>query len=106
MRVTAWKWGNSPAYGLKLSVEDRDAFFSKDWTVINLKVPDGQDYFSVNIAKKSFWNNTCRELIHKEIGNWLKRAGLLPWEKGHPPKFELLHEKDNNFLLVGNKFLI
>lgn len=97
MKVTAWKGGS---YGLKIKIEDRDNFFQRNWKYVNLKLPNDLDAFAVNVDKKSFWNKTCHELIHKNIGAWLKDSGLAPWKKGHPPKFEMICDGANNFRLV------
>lgn len=38
MKVTAWNSGkhleSGAGYGFKLSIEDRDTFFDKDWTTV------------------------------------------------------------------------
>lgn len=94
MKVTAWNSGkhfeSGAGYGLKLSIQDRDEFFDKSWSIVLLQLPGRSEPIEVNIAKNSFWNNTCRELISKEIGLWLRSTGLAPWSKGKPPKFELI----------------
>lgn len=83
MIVTAWNNGShistGAGYGLKL---------------------DGSSVIvSINVAKASFWDTTCRELINAEIGRWLIRNNLAPWAKGIPPKLTLLHVGSNRFLL-------
>lgn len=44
-----------------------------------------------------FGNNTCRELISKDIGIWLRSEGLAPWSKGKPPKFGLIPNGEKKF---------
>ena len=97
MIVTAWR-GNS-AYGFKVSQQDRDQCFSRDWKCIYLLLPGENEAFAVNIDKPSFWNDTCRELIHKRIKEWLTVHGYIPWQKGHPPKFEMRCMEDNYFTI-------
>lgn len=92
MIVTAWNNGSphesGAGYGLKVSIEDRNRYFDRMAKKITIELPSGSR-FDVNTAKKSFWSATCRELISKEIGEWLLQNGFAPWPKGHPPKFIL-----------------
>jgi hypothetical protein len=90
MIVTAWKGGNSNrqssgGYGLKVAIKDRDRYFSKDWKSVVLYLGDHLTIAKANIDKLSFWNDTCHELISKDIGLWLIDNGLAPWPKGKPP---------------------
>jgi hypothetical protein len=55
----------------------------------------------INIDKDSFWNS-CRELIKKEIGQWLHEIGKDTWEKGSPPRFEMKHIEGNKFYISDN----
>jgi len=93
MRVTAWNNGSHHAsgagYGIKLSVADRDANMDRGWKKITLEFEGSPRTTEVNIDKVSFWNETCRELIDKEIGMWLKSNGLDQWPRGNPPKLRL-----------------
>ena len=50
-------------------------------------------------SQESFWDPTCRELIHKEIGLWLRKSGNAPWPPGHPPQFEMIPHEERRFLL-------
>jgi hypothetical protein len=103
MNVTAWNNGKHHAsgagYGIKLSVKDRDRYFKPEWKIISLYLGNNQSPISVNIGKPSFWNPTCRELIHKEIGRWLISNNLAPWKRGHPPKLSLTFLENNQFRL-------
>ena len=84
---------------LKESIEDRDAFFDKSWETVILELPNKSETIEINIAKPSFWNKTCRELISQDIGLWLQSEGRAPWTKGKPPKFELIPIGQKNFVV-------
>ena len=99
MIVTAWTNG-STGYGFKIAIPDRDEYFSRQWERVYLHLPGGGEPFAVNVAKASFWNGTCRELIHRNIRAWLVAGHYVPWPKGHPPKFELDPLHDNNFRII------
>ena len=92
MKVTAWNNGShhssGAGYGLKIGIRDRDAYFDPGAESVTLRLPNGEK-IEVNTAKASFWSETCRELIHIEIGQWLIEKGHAPWPKGSPPKFDL-----------------
>jgi hypothetical protein len=104
MIVTAWNNGSpsktGAGYGLKLKASDRDQDFKKEWQYIILALDGFSDTIQVNVAKKSFWGDTCRELIHAEIGHWLLQNGLAPWPKGKPPRLKLTHIQSNHFRLT------
>jgi len=106
MKVTAWNNGqylkSGAGYGLKIAIKDRDRWFHPNLQVIWLHLEGEQGEFRVNVGKKSFWTDTCHELIHKNIGKWLFKNHLAPWPKGAPPKLELEHIKDNHFILRKN----
>lgn len=101
MKVTAWNNGanskTGSGYGFKISIEDRQKYFSEQWQTIDLLLPKLDKPISININKSSFWNKTCRELISQDIGKWLLSNDHAPWPKGMPPKFELLHVNNNVF---------
>lgn len=92
MKVTAWNNGShresGAGYGLKVSVRDRDTYFDPGAKSVTVRLPNGRE-IAVDTAKASFWSGTCRELIHKDIGQWLIEDGYAPWPKGSPPKFDL-----------------
>ena len=102
MKVTAWKNGRfntqGLSFGLKVTANDRDRHFRRIWKSVFIRLPNGLD-IEVNIDKASFWNNTCRELISKEIGDWLHEYGHAPWPLGKPPTFELYSQGERNFIL-------
>jgi hypothetical protein len=104
MIVTAWNNGTpSPSgagYGVKLAADDRDRYFQRDWETIELELEGYAHVVKVNVAKPSFWNSKCRELIHSEIGRWLIEHGLNSWGWGNPPKLSLKFIGGNRFRLM------
>lgn len=99
MTVTAYK---AATYGFKIQIPDRDKYFSRDWetAIVELPVEGGFERVECNVAKKSFWNSTCHELISSRIGAWFASKGFLTWEKGYPPKFELTPMGGNVFRIT------
>jgi hypothetical protein len=98
--ATAWNNGTSgksaAGYGLKISPQDRDTFFRREWGTVDLSLPNCARV-TVNIDKDSFWNNSCRELISSEIGRWMLTSGIAPWSRGKPPRFKLVPIKPRLF---------
>lgn len=98
---SAWNSGkllaSGAGYGFKVPSAARDIYFKKEWKSIILEFPVKGSFLevSLNVDKPSFWNETCHELISKEIGHWLRSTGRAPWPSGKPPKFviELVSEK-------------
>ena len=79
-------YATGAGYGLKISVEDRERSFDRTWQTVVLHL-SGFDYpIEVNVAKPSFWNRTCGELIKKEIGVWYLRNHPARWNRGNPPQ--------------------
>ena len=108
MIVVAWNNGayhpSGAGYGLKVSVEDRDSYFKKEWKSVTIEIPTttgGSKTIQVNISKASFWDGTCLELISKEIGLWLMSRKLAPWPKGSPPRISLRPTREAYFVLEG-----
>lgn len=105
----AWNngsWLRSGAgYGIKIPKRERDAIFNPAWKNVILEFPRGNvpQKATVNIAKKSFWTDACRELICKEIGLWLISKGLAPWPKGKPPVLCVEVVRDNHFRVTHAK---
>ena len=81
---TAWNNGShqpsGAGYGIKLMPRDRDKYFRRPEVFLNLEGRTGD--IPVNTDKQSFWNDTCRELISKEIGLWLIDNGKGPVGEG------------------------
>jgi hypothetical protein len=96
--AVAWNNGKT-GYGLKISARNRDAFLRREWRTIDLHLAGRSEPIKVNIDKSSFWNDTCRELISKEIGTWFEECGLAPWPKGHPPKLRLVLKNPRSFVV-------
>ncbi len=94
--AVAWNNGKT-GYGLKISAKNRDAFLQREWRTVNLHLAGRSEPIEVNIDKRSFWNDTCRELINKEIGIWFEEYGLAPWPKGRPPKLKLVLKAPRSF---------
>ena len=93
MEVTAWNNSayhiSGAGYGLKVNASDRDRYFSRSWLTIILELQGQTDPIEVNVAKASFWNNTCENSSNKGIGIWLIDNGYATWKSGQPPKFQL-----------------
>jgi hypothetical protein len=85
-------------YGIKFSVVDRDRYFRKAWQSVFVHLPSGMQV-EVSTDKDSFWNESCRELICKEIGQWLIDNRLAPWPARLPPKFNVEPKSERHFLL-------
>lgn len=96
MIVTAWKAGS---FGFKVDIKDRDRYFDRAWRYVLLELEGYSKTVEANVDKASFWNDTCHELICKDIGLWLEQNQLAPWRKGYPPKIRMEH-------LEGNKFRV
>jgi hypothetical protein len=92
-QVTAWNNGkhhtSGAGYGLKISLVDRDLYFDPSWKSVYLHLEGNSQPVEINVDKKSFWGPTCRELINKEIGVWLRANNLAPWPKSKPPKLPM-----------------
>lgn len=93
--ATAWNnggWHDSGAgYGLKISAADRDRYFRRDWDTVTLRLVGERTsrVAEANVAKKSFWNSQCRELIKLEIGQWFIENGFHQWPRNAPPRFRM-----------------
>ena len=94
-RATAWNngdWRDTGAgYGLKISAEDRDRHFERDWDTVTLRLVGERTsrLAEANVAKASFWGAQCRELIKLEIGRWLIENGFRRWPRNAPPRFRM-----------------
>ena len=76
-RIECSVWNNGGSgWGLDVlgGAELRRANFDRQRGFVIL-VLDGVEV-KVNIAKPSFWNEKCGELIKKELGEYFKRHGL------------------------------
>ena len=102
-RATAWNngdWRDTGAgYGLKISAEDRDRHFERNWSAVTLRLIGGRTsrVAEANVAKASFWSPQCRELIKLEIGQWLIENGFRRWLLNAPPRFRMRHVASREF---------
>jgi hypothetical protein len=101
LRWTAWNNGqhdkSGNGYGLKIPIADRDKYFDRTRGSVKVVVSDSGAEIEVNTNKKSFWSDSCRELISKELGVWLIRRGLAPWPKGSPPQVKVTPLAEGHF---------
>jgi len=101
--VTAWNNGSpsktGSGYGLKISINDRDNYFKKSKKSAILHLSGKSGTISINTDKPSFWSPICRELISKDVGEWLISNKLGKWSKGNPPKLTLVSLGNNEFRL-------
>jgi hypothetical protein len=103
MNVTAWNNGTNSktggGYGVKLTAEDRDQYFGRQHDSVKLTLENGKAII-VNTKKSSFWDGSCRELVHKEIGKWMFASSIAPWPKGVPPRLQLVPDGIAHFRLL------
>jgi hypothetical protein len=101
MTWTAWNNGtyepSGNGYGFKISFEDRQEHFEREWKSITIILPPDNIEVTANVDKKSFWTPTCGELVSKKVGTWLINRQLSPWPKGKPPKFNVSIVGDRRF---------
>jgi hypothetical protein len=101
MIVTAWNNGahsrNGSGYGFKVNITDRDAFFKREWTSINIEFEGDFQPIEIPINPEKFWSETVHELSSIGIGRWLHHNGLAPWPLGNPTKFTLEPIEGNRF---------
>lgn len=99
--VSGWSNGSpnnetGAGYGIRISKEDRDEYFNRDWEFVEIELDD--DIVKVRLSN-SFWKG-CTELRSSKIGKWMLEKGFAPWPKGNPPKFELVQVSGKRFKLV------
>jgi len=101
MRVTAWNNGShhstGAGYGIRLSPEDRDLYFSHAWDHVVVDLVDS-GHAAISLSD-SFWAR-CTELRSADVGRWLISQRLAPWPKGSPPTLLLAHLGGNAFRLA------
>lgn len=105
---SAWNDGKhlptGAGYGLKIPIPDRDRYFRRSRSSVVVELPkDGGGFVAheFNVAKDSFWNSTCHELIGREIGKWLIGRGLAPWPKRERPRLAVEVVGDGRFRVIG-----
>jgi len=86
--ATTWNNGqyhtSGAGYGIKISLENRERFFNRDWKTVIIHLNGFDHPVEVNVAKESFWNRTCGELISRHIGLWLHRNNCARWPRRQP----------------------
>ena len=93
-------WSNSRgSYGIKVTMQDRQQFFKKDWKTVVLEFEGSDVQAKVNIDKPSFWSPKCGELINREIKLWLQDNRLDSWPKDNPHELSLELLSSRRFLL-------
>lgn len=103
----AWNngsWNQSGSgYGIKIPLKDRGLYFKPSWETVVIEFPTeaGLMDVEVNVRKNSFWTPTCREVISKQIGLWLKKKRLGRWPHGKPPRLEIVPVRRRRFRCVG-----
>jgi hypothetical protein len=106
MEWTAWNNGSfhssGAGYGFKVPIDDRAKFFKRAWGSVVVELPSNNEFIEVilNIDKESFWNDSCRELISKKIGQWLISQKFAQWPKGEPPKFNVRLVSQGKFRVI------
>jgi hypothetical protein len=84
-------------YGLKITLQDREQFFERNWQRVILHLDGYSMPVEVNVAKASFWNMACGELIKKDIGIWLQRNNRARWPSGQPFEVKMTVVGDREF---------
>jgi hypothetical protein len=103
MSFIARTWNNGQhhasgaGFGFKISFEDRERFFNRKWHTVILHIEGFERPIEVNVAKISFWNRTCGELIKKDIGIWLHRNNLSTWVSRQPFRVKMIVVKEREF---------
>jgi hypothetical protein len=101
---SAWSNGHETAsgsgYGFRIAPDQRDRHFRRSWREVELRLPEqGAETKAMLRLSDSFWK-TCRELRSAAVGRWLMRNGHAPWQKGNPPRFEVLPDGHRRFSLI------
>jgi hypothetical protein len=96
MEAKGWKGG---LLGVRVGVENRQQYFNKDWTSVQIEL-DGQ-IGSFRLTS-GFWRH-CPEIRGKEIQEWMLKRGLAPWPHGKPPQLELTPLGGSRFRLTTDQ---
>jgi hypothetical protein len=108
MTFIAKTWNNGhrhasgAGYGIKITLQDREQFFNRSWHIVNLNLSGNANPIEVNVAKPSFWNRTCGELISQEIGLWLQRNNAETWppRRPHQVRMTVMGEREFKVELI------
>ena len=102
-----WNNGHRQAsgagYGIKITMNDREQFFNRNWRTVTLHLSGNTIPIEVNVDKPSFWNRTCGELISQEIGLWLLRNNASTWppRTPHHIKMTVISEREFKVELIN-----
>ncbi|HZY90044.1 MAG TPA: hypothetical protein VFE78_34805 [Gemmataceae bacterium] len=99
MQASAWSNGGG-TYGIRVGVTNRDEFFDKGWTEIEVEVEGRLYRFPLT---DGFWNH-CPEIRDSGapvIREWLRHHQALNWPKGDPPQVELIPLGGHRFRLMS-----
>jgi hypothetical protein len=93
-------WFGSKTYGVRIGAANRDRYFVRTWSEIEVEL-DGQVHtFSLT---NGFWHK-CPEFRDRGepvIKKWLQRNRSLEWPRGHPPRMSLIPLGGNRFRLLA-----
>lgn len=107
MIVKAWNNGahsrNGSGYGFRVTLEDRDQFFKKEWDSIVLEIEGESEHIEIKIDQEAFWSEEGRELHSHELGRWMRKNGLAPWGRGNPPVIAIDPLEGNHFQVAKPK---
>jgi hypothetical protein len=107
---TGWNNGKNhrtgAGYGLVVSADDRNRYFQRTWRTVLIELPGRKNEIvaEANVNKESFWGPQCRELITKDIGQWMLSEGHAPWPSSDPPKFEVEAIGERRFRVMKKLF--
>lgn len=89
----------SASYGLRVPLADRASRFDREWNAVVVELPTKGGILKVqaNVAKLSFWDPSCGELISRHFKDWFISLGLVPWPRGLPPIFNVIHVGNARF---------
>lgn len=104
MKASAWRGGSrdKPIYGIRVGKANRDAYFDRDWAVIEVEM-DGQ--WQTFPLTPGFWSQCTefRDSGSPRIREWLARHFTTEWPKGEPPIFALVPVGERRFRLAPNE---
>ncbi|AFY48785.1 hypothetical protein Nos7524_2975 [Nostoc sp. PCC 7524] len=104
MQASVWNTGKSHeianTYGIRVGIKNRDQFFDQNWQEIKLEIDDKTYTFSLT---PGFWRKCpeFRDSREQVIRHWLLQYKTLQWNKGEPPKVELVSLGYGKFHLLS-----
>lgn len=100
MEASAWFGGNGNTFGIRVGIANREQYFERHWTRIEVEMDGKTHYFALTAG---FWNK-CPEFRDKGepvIRDWLRRHRTIKWEKGCPPRLTLIPIGNGKFQLLS-----